>query len=99
MFTKKHYHNHMKATFEDWTSFDKKMDLYTMALEVYHSLKSEEGGLTEDMMMLTMMDEEARLNYRMALAEQGKEFTPMQVDYLCESIRLALTSYNLEGGA
>ena len=64
--------------------------------DVYKTLKSimkvTDDKKIEELRHLTVMDHEQRLAYRYALASNGKELTPRQVDQYLSMIEYALSN-------
>lgn len=96
----KDYHEFMLNNYEhEWTEqASSDMDkLYQVALDCWNDLMNEgqeeaEGNLVA-LAMITQMEPRELLLYRTALAEEGQEYTPLQVKMLAASISYAFTLY------
>lgn len=92
------YDIHMTNNFgDDWldqTAADKDK-LWQTTLETWNDIAKNENA--EGLMSLAIlggMEPAERLLYRTALAEEGQEFTPLQVDLLCQSINYTFSLYD-----
>lgn len=86
MVTKKEFFTHMSELYdEDYND----QELY----KTFKSLvKIKDKGQIRELQELTKMTPKQRLLYRYALATNGKEFTPRQVDQYISVIEFALSN-------
>lgn len=85
--TKKAFYEHMSKRFN--TKY-KSEEAYITLLDVIQSA-SQDDKIFMDLAELTLMNKTDRLIYRNALACEGKELTPLQVNEY-----LAIVEYGLE---
>jgi len=77
------------------TIFDTVMDIW-MDLSGENDLDTTEGieeSLTS-LEYLSNMEPNEQLSYRTCLAEQGIEYTPLQVNLLCKAIKFAFEAFD-----
>lgn len=84
MVTKKEFTEYMTELYGDDNDYS----------ELYKSFKTlskiKDSGQIRELRDLTKMDKRQRLLYRYALAANGKEYTPSQVDQYLSTIEYAL---------
>jgi hypothetical protein len=83
---KKDYMTYMQTKYPD---YEDKNDFYHVALITFKGLQRSDKDYSLDIASLTELDKAGRLNYRRMKAEEGREFTPLQVDQLIDSINYA----------
>jgi len=86
MITFKEYMNFMFIKHEDYKDIN---NFYHIVLDVYKSIRRQDKSYYDDIAALLSMTRADRLEYRMQMAEQGKELTPTEVDQLIESMEFA----------
>ena len=96
----KDYHEYMLNNWEhEWSEqSNPDMDkLYQVALDTFNDLQNEGDEMAEAnlmaLAMISQMEEKELLEYRMCLAEEGQEYTPLQVRMLSASINYAFSMY------
>jgi hypothetical protein len=88
---------------DDWcgTAMPTKDKIFATVLDVWRDLNAETASENAEselgsLKILSEMDGKNRLAYRGYLAEAGVEFTPKQVDFLCDAIRYAFDAFEDE---
>ena len=84
MITKEQFYGHMSDLYGD----DLDPNLYKTFKKI---IKISNKGAIEELKELVSMDKHKRLLYRFALASNGKEYTPLQVDQYLSMIEYALS--------
>lgn len=85
MVNKKDFFAHMSYLYEENYQDN---DTYKTLKQI---MKITDGGQIRELKDLTSMNKRERLLYRMALASNGKELTPRQVDQYISMIEYALS--------
>jgi hypothetical protein len=86
MVTKKEFFTHMSELYdEDYND----QELYKTFKSI---MKIKDRGQIRELQDLTKMNPKQRLLYRYALATNGKELTPRQVDQYISAIEFALSN-------
>ncbi len=85
--TFREYRSHMTRSYPDYEDIN---NFYNIVLDVYKSLQRSDKTYYNDISQLLSMTPAERLEYRTAMAEEGKELTPIHVDQLIESMQYAL---------
>jgi|688.fasta_scaffold181226_1 uncharacterized protein YktA (UPF0223 family) len=87
MVTKKEFSTHMNELYDEDFSVNDLLDLYKTFKSIIKTTDTKQIRELED---ITKMNTQQRLLYRYALATNGKEFTPRQVDQYISMIEFAL---------
>ena len=87
MITFKEYVNHMRDNFP---GFEDENNFYQTVIDTYSSLQHEDKHYYNDLLYITTLNKDDRLEYRRRMAEKGRELTPAQVDHLVESLQFAV---------
>ena len=83
--TKRAFFKYMSALYEDKYNNDEAYDILMDILK-----RSDDPKFLNRVRELAEMDTRQRLQYRYAMAVQGKEFTPTQVDQYVSLVKYAL---------
>lgn len=83
--SKQDFFKYMSALYEDKY---KDNEAYSVLLDIIK--RSDDANLVKKMRELADMDHKEKLQYRYAMAVQGKEFTPVQIDQYISLIKYAL---------
>jgi uncharacterized protein HemY len=83
--TKRAFFKYMSALYEDRYRDDEAYDILLDILK-----RSDDPKFLNRIRELADMDQKERLQYRYAMAVQGKEFTPTQVDQYVSLVKYAL---------
>lgn len=84
--TFREYISHMRREYHDYEDCN---NFYNIVLDVFKSLRRQDKQYYNDIEDLLSMTSEDRLAYRTAMAEEGKELTPVHVDQLIKSMQYA----------
>jgi hypothetical protein len=83
--SKTDFFKYMSALYQDKY---KDNEAYTVLLDIIK--RADDAALVKKMRELADMNTKEKLQYRYAMAVQGKEFTPIQIDQYISLIRYAL---------
>ena len=87
MITFKEYVKHMRDNFP---SYEDDCNFYQTVIDTYSSIQHEDKHYYNDLLYITTLSKDDRLEYRRRMAEKGRELTPAQVDHLVESLQFAI---------
>ncbi len=100
--THNEFDEHMTIWFEDtWVELPlaDQSKIFGTVCDIWRDLAIGDDADEESLVSLfclTSLTEKQKVDYRTYLSEAGAEYTPLQVDMLCEAVRYAFEVYDSE---